>query len=139
MTRAEYCSYEISRSLQELGFDEECSFNYIIEVPGTRHEEWDDVECQMCEVADIERIPKPTLWEAQKWLRDKMHVIVLVDYMLVPIDKCRRWKFSISDNVGLRDTPKDHEFYKTYEHALSNGIEAAIHLISDRVSQSTIQ
>lgn len=70
----------------------------------------------------------------QKWLREKERLIVLVDYILITKDAANRWYFSVSNTYGLCNTNKDYERYKSYESALSAGIEAALELIKKETS-----
>ncbi len=130
----DYCSYELSLTLKAAGFDERCYFYY------TREDAPDDhVWHTTSEEAPIDYnrsvyagCSMPLLSQAQKWLREKKRLIVLVDYILITKDAANRWCFSVSNTYGLCDTDKDHKRYKSYESALSAGIEAALELLDNK-------
>lgn len=131
--KEDFVSYELAEKLKACGFDEPCS-NYIEKVPDTEYEEWDEDECQWCTITDIVRYPKATLWQAQKWLREKKDIDVLVyncacGYL---------WEVSKADEqfrgtaLILYDENGEDEAsgcWLSYEKALSAGIAAALELI----------
>lgn len=69
----------------------------------------------------------PTLWQAQKWLRNKRIKV----YALLADDNIR-YEWSIYDR-NVRDNIDSNrgDDYKTYESALSAGIAAALELIKE--------
>lgn len=77
METTDFCSYKLSKTLKACGFDEPCGKSLKI-IPGTEREEWDEEECQWCTVQDIEYYPKISLWQAQKWLREKKGIAINV-------------------------------------------------------------
>ena len=132
MVKQDFVSYSLALLLKKAGFNEECreyynsdkefgisytadDFNYL---GSTFQGEW-----------FTEAISAPTLAHAQKWLREKKGYIVLCDYLIIPFDKHKPWRFSMSNFFGLCNTPKDHETYPSNEAALASGIEAALKLI----------
>lgn len=126
MNNNDYCSYELSKVLKARGFDEPCGKSIKI-IPGTEREEWDEEECQWCTVQDIEYYPKISLWQAQKWLREKKGIAINViahdggayDYDIVFLP-----------NAVDCDCPIDRAtFSRTYEEALSEGITSVLKLI----------
>lgn len=130
------CSYELSKALKASGFDEPCGKSVKI-IPGTEREEWDEEECQWCRIQDIEYYPKISLWQAQKWLREKwdLHIDVLPDSDCsfdVHGHVCKEWNFWVFDIIHVISTLKTAEGndrYYSYEQALSAGIVAALELI----------
>lgn len=82
-------------------------------------------------------ISAPTLWQAQKWLREKwgIHVDACIysDYSTDADGKvCDRWDFwgfDLYAVVGGEKMVDDDGEYDSYEQALSAGISAALELI----------
>lgn len=130
----DYCSYELSKALKAAGFDEPCAKGVKI-IPGTEREEWDEEECQWCTVQDIEYYPKITLWQAQKWLRERKGIAINVD--------AHDGDFYTWEAVFLSNASPDVvieaslsakfspyvEKHGSYERALSVGISAVLELI----------
>ena len=136
METTDYCNYELSLALKECGFNEPCltfydtnkelgraldsdNFNHLGE---TYQGEW-----------FTDTISAPTLWQAQKWLREKKKIDVLVyncacGYL---------WEVSKATNgtgLILFDEKGDDEnsgCWTSYEAALSAGIAAALELIKE--------
>lgn len=137
METTDYCDYKLSIALKACGFDEPCGKSLKI-IPGTEREEWDEEECQWCTVQDIEYYPKISLWQAQKWLREKwdLHIDVypIAGYMFDADDQiCEEWNYWTFDIVHVMSTRKivvDEEQYGSYEEALTEGIKSALELIT---------
>ncbi len=137
MNPEDYVSHPLALALKKAGFDYPCYFYY------TRKDAPDDhVWSTTSEEAPIDYnrsvyagCSMPTLAQAQKWLREKKRLIVLVDYILITKDAANRWCFSVSSTYGLCDTDKDHKRYNSYEAALSAGIEAALELRGNKISK----
>lgn len=130
MGQEDYCSYELALKLKNCGFDEPCltfydtnkelgraldsdNFNHLGE---TYQGEW-----------FTDTISAPTLWQAQKWLREKKGIAINViahdggvyDYDIVFLP-----------NAVDCDCPIDRAtFSRTYEEALTEGIDFALKLI----------
>lgn len=128
METTDYASYDLALKLKACGFDEPCGKSIKI-IPGTEREEWDEEECQWCTVQDIEYYPKISLWQAQKWLREKKGIAINViahdggayDYDIVFLP-----------NAVDCDYPIDRAtFSRTYEEALSEGIASLLELIKE--------
>lgn len=130
----DYVSYELAVKLKECGFDEPCDSYYDKacasddEYWHTKREEiynWNglDSDCQ---------ISAPTLWQAQKWLREQKDVLLwvypdrqLTDEEYPEIELTGEWWW---DTEGvIRECSGDT--YPSYEAALSAGIAAALELI----------
>lgn len=148
MNNEDYCSYELSKALKDAGFDEPCdkwmaskSFSYYDEDECCDHNAvirkgW-LISQKQKEKYDQEALPYLSLWHAQKWLREKKGIDVLVyncacGYL---------WELSKSD-VQNRGTilmafddngeDKDSGCWLTYEAALSAGISAALDLLAGK-------
>lgn len=124
----DYCSYELSKALKACGFDEPCltfydtnkelgraldtdNFNHLGE---TYQGEW-----------FTDTISAPTLWQAQKWLREKkkMHCQVLLN----GVRSMFFWQ--VREMVGNGRYADSKRQYDVYEDAMSDCIASALELI----------
>ena len=128
MTTEDYVSYPLALALKKHGFDEPCRHHYDIEdAPEGCY--WEG--CSLHKKNHNEDIPKfsaPTLWQVQKWLRDKRKIDIELRVWLV--GDTREYRPYIMP-------PKKHDFIayppeKSYESALSAGIAAALELIEKK-------
>lgn len=125
----DYVSYELAKKLKACGFDEPCltfydtnkelgraldsdNFNHLGE---TYQGEW-----------FTDTISAPTLWQAQKWLREKHHISIRVSY--IPYHKVWFADWLNLDSGEFDDTDATFDFY---EEALADGIEFALELIKE--------
>lgn len=123
--KEDYCDYELSKALKAAGFDEPCltfydankelgraldpdNFNHLGE---TYQGEW-----------FTDTISAPSLYTAQKWLREKWGIDVDVRTTKIPK---RKYGYVVYDKTQHFS----HEEYYAYEQALSAGITAALELI----------
>ncbi len=80
LTEKDYCDYETSVSLKELGYDELCEGYYHL----TDDEDYNQLSFEWCCGRDFQnslnrwRVGAPLLYEAQKWLREEKNIIVEV-------------------------------------------------------------
>lgn len=131
METTDYCNYELSKALKACGFDEPCDHYYCAFDNETDVRFWSIHPAQSNNgfvnpdgkvIADA-----PTLWQAQKWLREKKGIAINViahdggvyDYDIVFLP-----------NAVDCDSPIDRAtFSRTYEEALSEGITSVLELI----------
>ena len=113
MINEKFVSLETGKLLQKIGFDWQCRYYYI-----DGCDEVIDTEYQNTDFT-TKFIPKPTLDEAQRWLREVKHIFLVVNinrlgYLFLVKD------ISMMDSItyigGING------YYKTYEEALENGI-----------------
>lgn len=135
MNPEDYVSYPLALALKKCGFDEPCLYHYdavrecdIIEAnytvcdsEGCQYITADDLlednnHCQYCSA--------PTLWQAQKWLREKHHISVRVSY----ISYLKVW-FADWLNLDSGEFDDTDTTFTTYEEALADGISVALELI----------
>lgn len=116
----DYCDYETSRELKELGF-----------VAGLGED-----DCGHCLYDDAwhDQVDRPLLYEAQKWMREENGIFVHVD---VPwkTDYGLGWSYYCC-NRPMSEEDKEvcfasGEFYDSYEEALSEGIKVAVKILKD--------
>lgn len=114
LTEKDYCYYDTCVALYELGLTfEDASQRFERNILTNRYEE----------------IPRPLLYETQKWLREEKDVIIVVcPYTYDIINKTHTWTCEIwfGDNLEY----EIHNF-KSYEKALSKGIKEAIKILKD--------
>lgn len=125
----DFCSYELSKALKACGFDEPCltfydtnkelgraldpdNFNHLGE---TYQGEW-----------FTDTISAPTLWQAQKWLREKG---IAVSVQANEIQGELWYSADIITTKGINELVDGGFDYMGYEAALSAGIASALELI----------
>lgn len=123
----DYCNYELSKALKAAGFDEPCltfydankelgraldpdNFNHLGE---TYQGEW-----------FTDTISAPTLWQAQKWLREKKGI-----YAYCEPNCLKKWFARAIDLAKNEDLLFDGEMFDNFEKATKYAISAALELI----------
>ena len=120
LTEKDYCDYDTCIALEELGYDDSTDLRY------NSYGSLGDF---------LGGIKAPSLYEAQKWLREKKGIFVYID---VP------WK--TDDGLGWSHfccnkpmTEEDKEvcfasggFYDSYEEALIEGIKASVKILKEK-------
>lgn len=127
----DYVSYELALKLKKCGFDEPCD-SYYDKACVADDEYWHTMReaAYNWNVLDSDcQISAPTLAHSQKWLREKKGIAINViahdggvyDYDIVFLP-----------NAVDCDYPIDRAtFSRTYEEALSEGIESVLELIKE--------
>lgn len=132
METTDYCSYELSKALKACGFDEPCRYCYIVDkdtetlVEFTEYasrSKWNSAEVGGSKYP-YKHISAPSLWQAQKWLREKHHISVRVSY----IHYHKVW-FADWLNLDSGEFDDTDATFATYEEALADGISVALELI----------
>lgn len=134
MNNEDYASYELAKKLKACGFDEPCIAQWACEPDGkpllfgSTAFVFHNAELKGRDVV------APLLYQAQKWLREKKKIDVLVWNCACGYG----WEISKA-NADSRGTTlmdyddngedKDSGMWLTYEAALSAGIYAALELI----------
>lgn len=120
----DYCSYELSKKLQEKGFNEPCDYCYSGK---SRSQSW------ICYDSDPYA---PTLYEASRWLREEKGLFINVWLCACgygwEINKCstpenRGTSILLFDEESGDDEPSG--MWTTYELALTDAINKASELI----------
>ena len=120
LTEKDYCDYETSRELKELGF-----------VAGLGED-----DCGHClyDEAWHDQVDRPLLYEAQKWLREEKKIDVLIELETKDIHLSSKY-YSIYISYMSRFS---REFsyisqnFDSYEEALSEGIKEAVKLLKEK-------
>lgn len=132
MNTEDYVSYQLALALKKHGFDEPCDHFYY----DNGFENDTDMYCLFYKNYNSVRdrcCSAPSLWQAQKWLREVKELIICVEprfYM------GRRplvgYSFHINEKENRPFTYIESEApSNTYEEALSAGIVAALELIEN--------
>lgn len=139
MTDTDYVSYPLALALKKAGFDEPCdkwiaskSFSYYDEDECCDHNAvirkgW-IISQKQKERYDQEALPHLTLWQAQKWLRErkKLHCQVLLN----GVRSMYFWQ--VRELVGNGKHAESKHQYEIYEDAMNDCIAAALELIEEK-------
>lgn len=135
MENKDYVTYAQAKKLKELGFNWEVDF-YYYKGDCADDEVWvyptsQGENCNVNGHGRERKISRPSLWEAQKWLREGKGIAVYViprfrngyEVAAKELRKC------IIDTHYLFDLWDSTKPYPTYELALSSGISAALEIL----------
>ena len=132
MNKEDYVSLEVAKLLKEKKFKQKCKEKYIVEDKDKSRQEWDDgLMCYKSFYNTIE-YPKPSLYEAQKWIRLRYGIYVYPSVYL-PKDNEESCIYTVDSykynnnywETFIINTIK----YETYEEALNAGILEVLKLI----------
>lgn len=144
METTDYVSYELAKKLKERGFDEPCDHYYCAFDNETDVRFWSIHPAQSQNgftnpngrvIADA-----PTLWQAQKWLREKKGIAINViahdggkyshEHVYLPNydESTTQWGIWHINHTPLFDT---------YEEALSAGIAEMLRLLVGKESEQS--
>ena len=134
----DYVTFEQAEALKKLGFDWSCETFWDDEGSPQVHE-WVIKNYHDYPFVDNEEdctVLRPTLAHAQKWLREKHKIIILVDtyfknYMDGDYSKAE-FEYVIvymNFNAARKGSSKDGKLFESYEKALSAGINVALKFI----------
>ena len=147
MNPEDYVSYPIALALKKHGFDEPCHYGYSVKMrlepeisfgePQMVHSKtpknYNDTRKGIAKGLDF--CSAVSLWQAQKWLREKKKIDVLVWNCACGYG----WEVSKAENgTGLilsddKGDNKDSGCWTSYESALSAAIAAALELTSPAI------
>lgn len=123
LTDKNYCDYEACIALKEVGFNEYCN-GYIDSLCKTFIETRYLKKWNSYKRSDFEIFSCPSLYEAQKWLREKHNLHIEITYS----PSC--WTCKIYD-LKEWDYIKGFTFIESYEEALLEGIKESIKILKD--------
>lgn len=135
----DFVTYEQAVKLKELGFDWKCYqfynadkklWSYTSIGYGDDCRDWNDNDYAIIGNAECSA---PTLAQAQKWLREK-HYLSIEVYSSLDIDYNHEYDGFIKNlNDASEDEIEDSAIScKTYEEALSKGIDKALELLKQQ-------
>lgn len=127
MDNNDIVSFDLAKRLKECGFNEPCNaywyksrinsdemaLSIINNYADHNNDDWYVPHCSA-----------PTLWQAQKWLREKKNVDLEIRVCLVDAEREYRPYVLLPNDLIALPT------YKQYEQALQEGIHAALELIN---------
>ena len=149
LTEKDYCDYDTSVALKKLGFSQYHSYRkyagkggvWILNFEG----EPDYNEGELIREEHLFGIPRdgnevaaPSLYEAQKWMREEKKIIVEAGFNLMYKGQPRfsyRVLYNLTQHQGSYytfDSVKSKEDYDSYEEALSDGLKCAVKLLDKK-------
>ena len=136
LTEKDYCDYDTCVALKELGYNRGAYAYYF-----PNHKEdliFNTHQMRGCSINEMlkgyntypkdvmghELIDAPTMWEAQKWLREekKLHITIFSQSQ-------ESWQYRITKPHQKLEDGLHGEDFASYEEALSEGIKEAINHI----------
>lgn len=121
----DYVSYELAVKLKACGFDEPCEAFYLPPMKSRPEPFFSGrVKRSIKNETHAFHLSAPSLYHAQKWLREKHHISVRVSYISYHKVWFADWLNLDSEEFDDTDTTFD-----SYEEALVDGISAALELI----------
>lgn len=138
--KEDYVSYELAKKLKECGFDEPCdkwiaskSFSYYDEDECCDHngvvkKGW-FISQKNKERYDQDALPYLTLWQAQKWLREKKNWHIIVEPI---IWWGLTYEFKLWHESRVYENDNRGFYFSSYEAALSAGIKQTLELINTK-------
>lgn len=132
MNKEDYVSLQVAKLLKEKGFKQKCE-KYIVEDRDKSWQEWDDGLMCYKTFYDTIEYPKPTIYQAAKWLREKhnIHIRISTNYKGMYSYGCFE-DFDDEFDMELKTldlTEKEIYKYNSYEEALNAGILEALESI----------
>ena len=124
LSAKDYCDYDTCVALREVGCRIETE--WYIHQPS-----YERGSCYLCfgipretsVLDECDYIPRLSLYEAQKWLRDEHKIHIMVDRF----GQDHMWCIKEKGAIGI--THQEYEDYVNYESALLGGIKYAIKLL----------
>jgi hypothetical protein len=110
LTEKDYCDYETSTALYELGYD--CQVIHLI-------------------------AEKITLYEAQKWLREVKGIHITINYIRLEEEDIFMYTLRyIGQALREGGVLYNNQQYSSYEEALSEGINESVKILKDSRKQA---
>ena len=114
LNEEDYISFDTAKMLKNKGFDEFCRYTYM-----------ENENSVGITVSTNSKLPKevysmPTLWEAQKYLRETHKIHIVVDF------NKSGWYYRLYDMVENELIEESYLRYKSFELALEAGIHDTI-------------
>ena len=143
LTEKDYCDYETCVALKELGYKVPTSAYYMPKNSQlifviNQFRGGAAMDCfysnnslsKECMASDF--IDAPTMWEAQKWLREEKNIIVDVRYGAQYYNVVLNHTITCGRHIVKDKNNRIADFTK-YEEALSEGIKSAVKRLKDKL------
>lgn len=129
MNQKDYVNLEVAKLLKEKGFNE--PYLYFYHNGSLYMLSGDIIYCEDDSINDGIVYPVPSLYEAQKWLRNNYGLCVISIPFLADMPDSMPFTFNIYKKIHNKfsDEICDDYQYLTYEEALNEGIKEALKLI----------
>ena len=147
LTEKDYCDYDTYVALKELGYKVSTSAYYMPKNSQlifviNQFRGGAVMDCfysnnslpKECMASDF--IDAPTMWEAQKWLREEKSIYVTVGCPLI-MNEGLGWSYEVCDKPWNGHSDDDcvkasGGAYDSYEEALSEGIKGAVKILKEK-------
>ena len=146
LTEKDYCDYDTCVALKELGYNRGAYAYYF-----PNHKEdliFNTHQMRGCSINEMlkgyntypkdvmghELIDAPTMWEAQKWLREEKHIdaLVYLDDLKGYFPFIKIWEGSWKTFIILEEMEdKKVSYFVNYEEALAEGLRTSIKILRD--------
>ena len=138
LNEKDYCDYDTCVALKELGYNQYTSLRSYAGKGGVRLWDFDGEpnykEGELIALSDMYDIPidgieiaAPSLYEAQKWLRENHGIHIIIDRF----GKDYNWFIKKKGSMVYDYESADFEDYIDYEGALLAGIKIAIKILKE--------
>lgn len=131
MNKEDYVSLEVAKMLKEKGYDEPYETEVNIYLGTWAYCDYDHVGARNSNLPS-NKASYPTLYEAQKWLRERGVFIEVMPHYSHKYEIVE-YEYKITTYFLLMGKPckwaKSKEYYEKYEQALNEGIKEALKLI----------
>lgn len=132
METTDYCSYKLALALKKCGFDMPCDHCYAQSDDGEKrlmgmvnsHDYNAPLHGEPLFISPI--CSAPTLWQAQKWLREVKGI-----YAYPETNALKKWFARAVDMKRNEDLLFDGAMFNTYEEAQSYAISYALQLLDN--------
>ena len=134
LTNKDYCDYETCVALRNLGFREKCVAYYDtadnVGLLFNTQYTCDVIPCQYCDLLESRNtdaeyeVDAPTLYEAQKWLREDKNLHIEITYS----PSC--WTGKIYD-LKKWDYIKGFTFFESFEDTFHTLIKEAVKILKE--------
>lgn len=131
----DYCDYKLSLALKECGFNEPCDTIYLPPDKYSPKPFFSGSATPIRNSSTSYAIAAPSLYTAQKWLREKKELFIEVSPNFGMRARATlgitSHDFTLFDSRGHIINDMDRSTYPSYECALSAGIASALKLIKE--------
>lgn len=144
LTEKDYCDYDTCVALEELGYKVPTSAYYMpnnetLYFVSNPYRGGYVIDCFHShnslreDVITHNFIDAPTMWEAQKWLREEKGIHITINYIRLEEEDIFMYTLRyIGQTLREGSALYNNEQYSSYEEALSEGIKEAVEVLKDK-------